>query len=38
MRKAAKPFPWKWVYVGGGVLVAPVAVALILRRKREYPV
>ncbi len=34
--KAAKQFPWLWVYVVGGVLVA--LVVLIMQRKREYPV
>jgi hypothetical protein len=33
---AAKPFPWKWVYIGGGaVLLIAVAVALIMRYRRS---
>jgi hypothetical protein len=35
-KPAAKPFPWKWVYIGGGaVLLIAAAVGLIMRNRNE---
>ncbi len=34
-KPAAKPFPWQWVYIGGGVSVLLAAVAVVIRRRRK---